>query len=70
MKATLEFTLPEEASEHRDAMDGYKWRAACQETRYYIRTLLKHGHQFKTPDEALEAVKKLLVDETEGLLQD
>jgi len=70
MKATLTFDLPEEASEHRDAIDGYKWRVACQELRQDVRNWLKYGHPFKTPDEALEAVRAHLADSTSDLSQD
>lgn len=57
MKATLTFTLPDEANEHRDALDGYQWRRCCECLRSELRNWLKYGHSFKTPDEALEAVR-------------
>lgn len=62
MKATLEFSLPDETQEHRDALDGTNWRLACDQVCEQIRQWLKYGHQFKTPDEALEAVRKELID--------
>lgn len=70
MKATLTFTLPEETHEHRDALNGYQWRRSCECLRDQLRAWLKHGHTFKTPDEALEAVRTELNDLTSHLTQE
>ncbi len=42
MKAILEFQLPEEASEHRSALDGGKWAAVCWELDQWLRSLAKY----------------------------
>ena len=70
MKAILEFDLPQETHNHHDALNGHKWRWACQDLREDIRNWLKHGHTFKTPDEALEAVREHLLKSTSSLTQD
>lgn len=62
MTATLAFTLPEEAVEHQVALDGMKWRGVVSEHEQQLRTWLKHGHQFASADEALEAVRTSLWD--------
>lgn len=43
MKATLEFTLPEEQNEYDDAADGWKYRAAIQGFLGELRRLDKEG---------------------------
>lgn len=43
MKATLEFALPEESSEHEDAVNGSRWKALVFEFDQYLRGRIKHG---------------------------
>lgn len=62
MKAALVFTLPEENQEHLDAVHGTDWRLAHDQVAQQVRNWLKYGYTFKTPEEALEAVRKALVD--------
>jgi len=62
MIAKLEFTLPDEAQEHQDALNGTNWRAAHGKASMIVRNWMKYGHSFNTPDEALEAVRKALAD--------
>jgi hypothetical protein len=62
MKAALVFTLPEENQEHLDAIHGTDWRLAHDQATQQVRNWMKYGHTFKTPEEALEAVRKELVD--------
>ena len=62
MKASLVFALPEEAQEHADALRGGELASAIHAFREHTRSWLKHGHEFKTPDEAIEACRKLLED--------
>lgn len=47
MKATLEFTLPEEREEHSDAVNGTSWKALVFEFDQWLRSKLKYGK----PDE-------------------
>lgn len=65
MKATLEFNLPEESNQHLVAVRSMDLAIEMQGAWEQVRSWLKHGHSFKTPDEALEAVKTRLHD---GLL--
>jgi hypothetical protein len=37
MKATLEFTLPEESEEHQLAVDGIKWRGVVSDILEELR---------------------------------
>lgn len=51
MKATLTFELPEEAAEHRLALDGSKWMAVCHELDQWLRRLAKHENRATIPVE-------------------
>lgn len=62
MKATIEFQLPEEATEHRAALNGMGYRAALCEIHEQIRQRLKYGHELRSADDALEWCRGL-VDE-------
>jgi hypothetical protein len=42
MKAILEFNLPEEAAEHRVALDGATWMSVCQELDQWLRSAAKY----------------------------
>jgi hypothetical protein len=42
MKATLEFTLPEEAEEHQIAVDGLKWRGVVSDILEELRRERKY----------------------------
>ena len=64
MKAVLEFNLPEEASDHKMALFGADYLSIIQDTLEEIRKFLKHGHKFKTPDEALEYIQRFIYEET------
>lgn len=45
MKATLVFTLPEEADDHRAALEGHLWRDAVLELDRELRSIAKHGEE-------------------------
>lgn len=68
MKAILEFNLPEDRDEFTLAKDGHGWYCACLDLDNWLRGKLKHGHEFKTADEALEACRKYLNNEAMGCL--
>lgn len=63
MQATLTFNLPEEQHEHRDALDGTNWKLIVWNLDNLIRQALKHGHNLKTADEALEEIRRELYDQ-------
>jgi ABC-type nitrate/sulfonate/bicarbonate transport system substrate-binding protein len=44
MKATLEYTLPEEAEEHMSAMQGALWKSLVFEYDQALRSKLKYGN--------------------------
>ena len=44
MKATLEFTLPDERVEHNDAIRGGRYRAAITDCLEALRSKLKYFH--------------------------
>lgn len=58
MKATLTFTLPEEAKEHRLALDGAKWQDAVAELDERLRQITKH--QSGEPSERAAWARELL----------
>ncbi len=61
-KVTLHFNLPKERGEYNEAMNGGNWKLIVYELSIFLRTALKHGHGYKTADEALEAAKTTLLD--------
>ncbi len=60
MKAILEFNLPEDSAEHLLAIRGSDFHSVCWDLDQDLRGWLKHGHEFKTPEEAIEAVRDRL----------
>lgn len=54
MKETLEFELPQDASEHQTAIDGWKWRMILNETLENLRHDLKYNNDLNS-----ETVKNL-----------
>jgi hypothetical protein len=62
MKAVLEFTLPMEAAEHHAALHGMAYKSGLDSIRMELRGLTKHGHKFKTADQALEHINKFVID--------
>lgn len=55
--AVIKFRLPQEAEEHRLALDGGKWSIVVWDLDQTCRNLLKHGHNFKNANEALQEVR-------------
>jgi len=62
MKATLEFTLPEESAEHLHAVKAGDMAAEIDAAYNVMRGWLKHGHAFGDADTAIEACKALLAE--------
>ena len=58
----LKFNLPEEQTEHQRALDGGKWWGVVLDLDEQLRSWGKHGHQFKTADEAIENARTRLHD--------
>ena len=72
MQGVLKYDLPEDEALFKIAVHALDWRGVVCELERALRDWNKHGHQFKTADEALEAVFGLLWEELEarGLLLD
>lgn len=62
MKATLEFDLPQKEVEHRWAVGAGALASAILETLAMLRAWRKYGHEFDTPEEVMEEVRKKLAD--------
>lgn len=60
MKAILEFSLPEELSEFRQASAATDLYLTIYEFDQKLRGWLKHGHEFATPDDALQHARDAL----------
>ena len=56
-KIVMTFNLPEERYEHECALRGEAWKSIVYELSMFLRNALKHGHTYKSADEALEAIK-------------
>jgi hypothetical protein len=69
MISTLKFDLPDEESQHRQAMDGAKWEAVVWNLTQAIRNQLKYGPVPKSAEDALEKIRESIqIDmENEGL---
>lgn len=48
MKAILEFELPQDASEHQTALDGWKWRMILNEVLENLRLDLKYNNNLNS----------------------
>ena len=55
MKATLEFNLPEEESNFRQAIDGHKWKYVVWQLDEHLRRELKYNEAL--PKEAYVALQ-------------
>ena len=64
MKAILEFDMsdPDDAERHRQYMLSPEVFCELEDLKNEVRAWSKYGHTFKTANEVLEAVRKLLVD--------
>lgn len=62
MKATLEFTLPQEREEHRLATVAVQLAAEVLAINERLRNWQKHAHAFRNADEAIDAFRKTIAD--------
>ena len=69
MKATLEFTLPEEAEEHLAATRAMEMRCAMSEFLENLRGKIKYGHSYTSANDALEDTRALAVELFGGFLE-
>lgn len=56
MQATLKFSLPDEDSDHYDAIHGPDYRHALDEIREMLRSRVKHGHNYESTEQALQEI--------------
>ena len=68
MTATITFKLPEEAVEHVWAVGAPVMAATIQDALCQTRSWLKHGHQFATVEEAIQAMRMIL-EEVAGVAE-
>ena len=62
MKATLEFTMPEDRVEHALSVRGPGFAFALTNLDNTLRNALKHGHDFQTADAALQGCRDQISD--------
>jgi hypothetical protein len=70
MEAILKFSLPEEATEHKQAVNGAAWESVVWELDQTMRGFLKYGHDdLKTTEAVLENLREKIREEMieEGL---
>jgi len=65
MKAVLTFQLPEEAVEHRQALDGPAWESVVFAVDQFCRNTLKYGHEIQTADSVFENIREKIQSEIE-----
>lgn len=63
MKAILEFNLPEDQKRFEMANQAIDMFSAICRFEDRLRSYHKFGHDFKTADEAIEAIRTLLYEE-------
>lgn len=63
MKAILEFNLPEDKRDYEMANQASDMVAAIGHFEDRLRSYQKYGHDFKTADEAIQAIRTLLYEE-------
>jgi hypothetical protein len=70
MKATLEYTLPEETHDFEIACKAASYRAIIVELKESLRTWKKHGHDFKDGDHAVDYIEGYLIElcHSEGMV--
>ena len=63
MKATLEFNIPEEQCAFNIAARSMDWALIAHAIVHgQLRSWWKYGHEFKSADEAIDAIRQLIFD--------
>jgi len=60
--AKLEFTLPDDRVEFRDAVEGQAARAALWEVDQACRRMLKHGGLSEESEKCVQSIRDLIRD--------
>ena len=63
MKAVLKFELPEEKYDFQSAVKGAAWKGLVNDLDENLRQELKHGEHDGAYNEALEYVRRVIVNE-------
>lgn len=58
MKATINFSLPEEAYEHLQAIHAHEAWTALSDLDYKLRGIIKHGHNYKSVEELASEIRE------------
>jgi len=69
MKLTIECNF-EDISEIKNAINAIVYRTTLEDLYNFVRDSLKHGHQFKTPDDVLLHIMNNYMDDIYPLLFD
>lgn len=68
MKASIEFTLPEEREEHETAINGWRYRLAINDVMEHVRARLKYGEDLtEEASKELEQVRACILESLEGV---
>ena len=62
MKATLEFDMPEEQTEHRMHVMAGDWYCALREIDNRLRSLLKHGNPSHEAADLADEIRMMIPD--------
>jgi hypothetical protein len=62
MMASLNYDLPTETYEYLCASHGHAAIRELHDLNNQTRSWVKHGHEFKTADEAVEAFRQAVID--------
>lgn len=62
MNAYLRFVLPEDKNEFILASNAQEYYSVLWDISQTIRSKLKHGHDFKSPEEALEWIQSFICE--------
>jgi hypothetical protein len=61
-KVSIEFDCPEENEELMAALHGFDYKILLGDVSQWARSAQKHGHEFKTADEVIDHIRRLILD--------
>ena len=64
MKATLEFTLPEERTEHLQSVHAAAAWALIEDIDQHLRSAAKYGHNYKSVEQLAEHLRQEIAEVT------
>lgn len=70
MKAILSFSLPDETSEHRAALQGSEAKRVLWDIDQRCRSLIKHGDPSKETADLAQEIRDMIRDSADNLLDD